>query len=131
MSFLLHCISIFLGSLLLHFIFPSLWWAPVIPALLAGFYFQLPNWKSFFSAFISVGLLWFILIFWMSSQNNHQLLDMMKTILPFGSRSTTFITVSLLGAILGGLASWHGKLIKDLIFGEANSKKTKKRRKYS
>ena len=114
-------------AFILYWLLPWIWWSAIIPALIFGFGLQMKSWLSFLCGFLSVGLFWGMMSFWLSYTNNFILLEKMDSLLPFGSTNGTLIAVSMLGAILGGLAMLSSKQLRDIISGPVVKSKNKKK----
>lgn len=109
-------VSILLSALLAYAIgiYGNLpWWSFAITnALVAIVVVQSPG-KAFLSGALGIGLLWFILASIIDGQNHHILSVKVATLLPLkGSYNTLIIITSLIGFIVGGLASLTGSFVR-------------------
>ena len=87
-------------------IFP--WWSMAIGALLTGFVFSNSGFKSFLAGFVAIGLLWLGMA-WYTDMTTHAILtDKINALLPVN----VFVLTTLVGGLVGGLASLAGSQIK-------------------
>ena len=111
MKFAVSILLILLLSFLTCLYFP--WWSIGIVAFVISLLIpQKPN-AAFFSGFAALFLLWGILSFWISANNDHILahrvsLLILKTDSPF----LLILTTALIGAMVGGLAALTGSFIR-------------------
>ncbi|WP_158563350.1 hypothetical protein [Chitinophaga silvatica] len=82
------------------------WWSITLVAFLVTLLMPLSPGKAFFSAFMSIFLLWLILAFYMDVRNDHILANRMsEMILKVKSAPLIGVVSALLGGLLAGLAS--------------------------
>ena len=72
-------------------------------------------WKSFLTGGVGVGLLWLILAIMINNANAHILAIKVAQILPFkGNVNALLFVTSLVGCIVGGMASLTGSYIRPI-----------------
>lgn len=110
MKFATSILLILLFSFLACLYFP--WWSIAIVAFVVSVLIpQKPN-AAFFSGFIALFLLWGILSFWISTNNNHILAHRVSLlILKTDSSLLLILLTALIGAVVGGLAALTGSFI--------------------
>lgn len=109
-------ISILLSALLTYAIgiYGNLpWWSFVITNLFISIAIPQKSLLSFASGALGVGLLWAGLAFGIDAANNHILSTKVANILPLkGSYIGLIILTTIVGALLGGLASLTGSFVR-------------------
>jgi hypothetical protein len=130
MRFISGLLFILTLSFPLYYFLPWCWWSAVIPAFLIGFGLQMKGVESFLCGFISLGLFWFSMAYWSNSLNDSELLNKMSTLLPFGSAGSTFIAITIIGGLLGGLATMSGQFLRDIISGAPTTSKKRFRGRF-
>jgi RsiW-degrading membrane proteinase PrsW (M82 family) len=85
----------------------STWWSFVITSFIIGVAIHQKPAKAFFSGFLGVFLLHFVLVWLKDSSNQHLLSGKVAQILPLGG---SWIAVVLLTAFIGGLLSGFAAL---------------------
>lgn len=113
MKFILHIFLIAGLSLLSAAYLP--WWGACIIAFIVSFVLQQKEGLSILAGFIGVMLCWGISAFMINVTNEGVLAE--KVGLLFGGLSATLLVVvtSILGGVLGGLASWTGRMARYFI----------------
>jgi hypothetical protein len=109
-------VSILLSALLGYAvgIYGSLpWWSFVVTNLIIAILIDQKPSKSFMSGALGIGLLWFGLAFVIDNQNHHILSVKVAQILPLKGSFVALIAVTtIVGFLLGGLASLTGSFVK-------------------
>ena len=111
MKFLISIILIILLSFCACLYFP--WWSIGIVAFLVAALIRQTPLVSFFSGFTALFLLWGIISFWISS-NNNDILAHRVSLLIFKADNTflLILTTALIGALVGGLAALTASFIR-------------------
>ncbi|PSL43717.1 hypothetical protein CLV51_10726 [Chitinophaga niastensis] len=82
------------------------WWSAPLTAFLVTLLLPLSPGKSFFSAFMSIFVLWLVLAFYMDVRNDHLLANRMsEMILHVKSAPLMGVVSAFLGALVAGLAA--------------------------
>lgn len=84
------------------------WWSMAIGCLLVGFVFSNSGLKSFLAGFIAIGLLWLGMALYTDMATQAILTEKINALLPLN----VFVLTTLLGGLVGGLASLTGSQIK-------------------
>jgi hypothetical protein len=89
------------------------WWSIAIVACIVGVLIPQTPLVSFFTGFIALFLLWGILCFWISTNNNHILAHRVSLLLfkvdnPF----LLIISSAIIGAFIAGMAALTGSYIR-------------------
>lgn len=84
------------------------WWSMAIGSFLVGFIFSNSGLKSFLAGFLAVGLLWLGLSLYTDMTTNSILTTKVSQLFPLN----LFLLTTLIGGLLGGLASLTGSLLK-------------------
>ncbi|MGH2646445.1 MAG: hypothetical protein ACRDE8_02715 [Ginsengibacter sp.] len=111
MKFIVSIVLTILLSFCACLFFP--WWSIAIAAFLVAALIPQPPLVCFFTAFIALFLLWGVLSFWISTNNNHILahrisLLIFKTDSPF----LLIIISALIGALVAGFAALTAAYIR-------------------
>lgn len=111
MKFAASTLLILLLSFLACLYFP--WWSIALIAFVVSLLIPQKPGVAFFSGFAALFLLWGILSFWISTNNEHILahrvsLLILKTDSPF----LLILITALIGALVGGLAALTGSFIR-------------------
>ncbi|MBS1511753.1 MAG: hypothetical protein JST86_12980 [Bacteroidetes bacterium] len=89
------------------------WWSIAIAAFIVAVAIPQRAGKSFLAAFIALFLLWSILSFWLSSNNDHLLAHKMSMlILKLDNPYLLMLITGLLGGLIAGLAAVSGSLLR-------------------
>jgi hypothetical protein len=89
------------------------WWAFAPAVLLVGITVPQKPWLSWLSGFVGVLICWAILVFTISSNNNHLLATKMAAVLPLnGSYSLLMFFSAFIGAIIGGFSTLTGSFLR-------------------
>ena len=89
------------------------WWSFVITNLLVAAAIPQKPFLSFLSGALGVGLLWMTLAIILDQGNDHILSTKVAQILPLKGSYVLLITItSIVGALLGGLASLTGSFVR-------------------
>jgi len=91
------------------------WWTIAIVACIAGFVSRLSSGKAFLAGFCAIALLWLIFALWRDIPNQHILSARMAQLFKLPSYALFIAVTSLLGGLIGGLATWSGAHLKRLL----------------
>ncbi len=117
MKFLISIILIILLSFCACLYFP--WWSIAIVAFLVSVFLRQTPLVSFFSGFTALFLLWGIMSFWISS-NNNDILAHRVALLIFKSDNTFLLILStaLIGALVAGIAALTASFLRPYLYGK-------------
>ncbi len=119
MKFIISIILIALSGFAACLYFP--WWSIAIIAFIVAVLIPQKPSSSFLSGFIALFLLWGILSFWISNNNNHILAHKVSLIiLKMDSPYLLMLATSLIGALVAGLASLTGSFLHKRKFVSAD-----------
>jgi hypothetical protein len=109
-------VSVLLSALLAYAIgiFGNIpWWCFVFSNLLISIAIVQTPFRSFLSGALGIGLLWFVMAYGIDENNKHILSVKVATLLPLkGSSGALVFITSLIGFLLGGLASLTGSFVR-------------------
>jgi hypothetical protein len=89
------------------------WWSFVVTNMCIALLINQKPSKSFMSGALGIGLLWLGLAFVIDNQNHHLLSVKVANILPLkGSFQALLAITSIVGFLLGGLASLTGSFVR-------------------
>ena len=92
------------------------WWGVVIATAISSYFIRLKGSSVFFSPLLSIGLLWAIQAYSISSSNDFILAEKIAVLLPLNDSVGTLIALTgLIGGIFGGLGSLSGRSLKVLV----------------
>ncbi len=92
------------------------WWGVVIATAISSYLIRLKRNSVFFSPLLSIGLLWTIQAYSISSSNGFILAQKIAVLLPLNGSVSALITVTgLIGGIFGALGSISGRSLKVLV----------------
>lgn len=106
-------IAILFFSWLLTLFFP--WWGVVIPGILFGAMFLKSGVKAFFIGFAATGLAWFLQALYIDIANESILSIRIAEMMGVGSHWIILLATFLIAALLGGLATVTGYLLKTVL----------------
>ncbi len=111
MKFLISIILTILLSFCACLYFP--WWSIAVVAFLVAALIRQTPLVSFFSGFTALFLLWGIMSFWISS-NNNDILAQRVSLLIFNNNNTFLLILStaLIGALVAGLAALTASFLR-------------------
>lgn len=109
MKFVLHLIVVLLLSWLLQSFLP--WWTMAIGAFATGLFFRQSGFKSFLAGLLGVGLLWYIMAWYIDSSTGSILSSRVAAIFPTKTVGLLMLVTAILGGLVGGLASMTGGVI--------------------
>lgn len=109
MKFFAHLIVVLLLSWLLQTFLP--WWTMAIGAFAVALVFQQSGFKSFLAGLLGVGLLWYIMAWYLDSSTDSVLSSRVAAIFPTKTVGLLMLVTALLGGLVGGFASLTGGLI--------------------
>ena len=115
MKFLISILLIMLLSFCACLYFP--WWSIAIVAFLVAALIKQTPLVSFFSGFTALFLLWGIMSFWISSNNNH-ILAHKVSLLIFKADNTFLLILStaLTGALVAGFAALTASFLRPYLY---------------
>ncbi len=102
-----------LGSLLVNWLIP-VWWIFIPVLFLCGTLLPKEKASSFILGFAALFLLWFFYCFKIDQQNNQILSHRIIQLFHLPNSFLLIVVISILGGLLGGLASWCGNLFKKI-----------------
>ena len=105
MKFLYQVIATILLSFLLQNFLP--WWTMAIASFALGYFFGNKGLTSFSAGFLGVGLLWLGMSMIIDVSTQSILTDKINKLLPLN----VFVLTTLIGGLVGGLASLTGSLL--------------------
>ncbi|WP_207513074.1 hypothetical protein [Longitalea luteola] len=89
------------------------WWSIALVAFGVAVMMDLKPVMAWLAGFVSILLLWGLLIWWIDAQNDSILSARMATLFPLGGSSALLILIAaLVGAIIGGLAALSGSFLR-------------------
>lgn len=92
------------------------WWSLACAAFLIGAVIPQRNILSFFSGFLSVFILWFLLALMMSNKNGDILAARMSQVVLKNNQPFLLILLTgLIGGLVGGFAALSGSLFRKMI----------------
>lgn len=106
MKFLLQVVITVIVCFMFQRIFP--WWSMAIGAMMVGFVFSNSGLKSFVAGFTAIGLLWLGMALYTDMTTHAIITEKINTLLPIN----VFVLTTLVGGLVGGLASLTGSQIK-------------------
>ena len=109
MKFVLHLIAVLLLSWLLQSFLP--WWTMALGAFVTGLAFRQSGFQSFLAGLLGVGLLWFIMAWYIDSSTGSILSGKVAAIFPTKTVGLLILVTAILGGLVGGLASMTGGVI--------------------
>src|SRR5687768_5843954 len=91
------------------------WWSITVVAFIVISVIPVSPGKSFMAGFISVFLLWAVMTFWISLNNDHLLAGKVSTVILKISNAYLLIFITaLIGGIVGGLAALSAGLLRTI-----------------
>ena len=106
MKFLLQIIVTMIVCFALQYFLP--WWAMAVGAFIISYLFGNTGFSSFAAGLIGVGLLWFLMAYYIDVTTDSILTDKVGKLLPVN----VFILTSLVGGLVGGFAALTGAVLK-------------------
>jgi hypothetical protein len=89
------------------------WYSYAIAAFLVAAAFHQRGGRAFLSGFLSIGLLWGGLAWYLSAGNEHRLAKQVASILPLqGNEWALMALTAVLGGLVGGLAALSGSYLR-------------------
>jgi len=122
MKFLLKIIFTAATAYLMQLYFP--WWSVVIASFLISVILYSKGLSSFFSGFLGVGIIWFILAFRIDTASGSILTDKVAAIFSLPNAFTLILVTALIGAIAGGFGALAGSHFR-LLFVKARRYESK------
>ena len=94
-------------------IYVPLWWFFAIVALLVAVLVHQRGGKAFFSGFLGLFILWFLLAFWIDQANDSVLSARIASLLPLGgSKWMLIIVTAVIGGLIAGFAALSGSYLR-------------------
>ena len=94
-------------------VFISAWWFFAIVALTVAVLIHQRAGKAFFSGFLGLFFLWFILAFWIDQANNSVLSVRIASVLPLGGSKWLLIFITaIVGGLVAGLSALSGSYLR-------------------
>ena len=107
-SFLLTALLSFIAG-----IYISYWWFFAVVAFLVAVLIHQRGFKAFFSGFLGLFILWFVLAFGMDFANEGVLSVKIASILPLGgSKWMLMIVTAFIGGLIAGFAALSGSYLR-------------------
>jgi hypothetical protein len=116
MKFLAHFVAVLLLSWILQSFLP--WWTMAVGAFATGLFFRQDGFRSFLAGLLGVGLLWFLVAWYVDASTDSILSGKIAGIFPTKTVGLLLIVTAFIGGLVGGLASMTGGII-------SNRRKTK------
>lgn len=110
MRFLLGILSIAILSAIAEFLLP--WWSVAAIAFLISLTQNQKGGRAFLMGFLGVGLCWLSVALYRDIANEHILSTRMAALFTLPGKGMFIIITVIVGALVGGLSSWAGVLIK-------------------
>ena len=107
MKFLYQVIATILISFLLQNFLP--WWTMAVVSFALGYFFGNKGFISFCAGFLGVGLLWLGMSLFIDVSTHSILTEKINKLLPLN----VFVLTTMIGGLVGGLASLTGSLMSD------------------
>ena len=107
MKFLHQVIATILISFLLQNFLP--WWTMAVVSFALGYFFGNKGFISFCAGFLGVGLLWLGMSLFIDVSTHSILTEKINKLLPLN----VFVLTTMIGGLVGGLASLTGSLMSD------------------
>ncbi len=105
MKFLYQLIATVILSFLLQNFLP--WWTMAVVSFALGYFFGNKGFISFCAGFLGIGILWLGMAMFIDVSTQSILTEKINRILPLN----VFILTTLIGGLVGGLASLTGSLL--------------------
>ncbi|MGK7390845.1 MAG: hypothetical protein ACNS60_10850 [Candidatus Cyclobacteriaceae bacterium M2_1C_046] len=113
MKFLIQMILTLLLGLILAQFLP--FWSVAIAGFVAGLFIKINGFKSFFAGFLGIALLWGFSAWFISSANNHILMERIAGVFTL-SPALLLLLTSVLGGLIGGFAAASGTQLRHVLF---------------
>lgn len=89
------------------------WWGFAIAAFVVGVLVHQRAGRSFFTGFISLFILWFVLAWWQSSANDNILAGKIARLLGIGDNATLLLIITaFIAALIAGFAAMSGSFLR-------------------
>jgi len=109
MKFIAHLIVVLLLSWLLQTFLP--WWTMAIGAFATALIFKQSGFKSFLAGLFGVGLLWFLMAWYLDASTDSILSSRVAAIFPTKTVGLLMLVTAVIGGLVGGFASMTGGII--------------------
>jgi len=106
MKFLAQVLVTMIVCFALQYFLP--WWTMALGAFVIGYLFGNTGFTSFGAGLLGVGLLWFLMAYYIDITTNSILTDKVGKLLPLN----VFLLTTLIGGLVGGFAALTGALLK-------------------
>ena len=105
-----------IATILVSFVFQNFlpWWTMAIVAFTLGYFFGNKGFASFCAGFLGVGLLWLGMSVFIDVSTHSILTEKINRLLPLN----VFVLTTLIGGLVGGLASLTGSLMSPKILND-------------
>ena len=117
MKFLLHILLILIGSYVLTLFVP--WMGFIGVAFLVSYFMKQKEGQSFLAGFLAIALFWGVYAFILNQGNGGLLAGKIGEIFGGLSAFMMVLVTTIIGGLLGGLASWSGRLAYSLTKAKA------------
>ena len=91
------------------------WWSVAVASFIVAALIYQPPWRSFFTGFCAILLLWFGLLLKINADNESILAERVSLVMQMGGPMVLVILSSVIGAIAGGLGALAGSLLRKAI----------------
>ena len=92
------------------------WWSIALVAFLVALFIDQKPGRTYLTGFAGIFLCWFLLAWWMDTQNDHILSVRIARLLPLhGSSFLLILITGLVGGIIGGLAALCGHFTRSYL----------------
>ena len=110
MRFLLSILLVAILSAIAEYFLP--WWSIALVSFLVALLVRPRGGKAFFMGFLGIGLFWLIAALLHDTANHHILSTRMAALFHLPSYGLFIVVTVIIGALVGGLSSWAGALIR-------------------
>ena len=100
-----------IGSFILNSLIP-IWWIFILIVVGCGYFLPTEKSNSFVIGFMAIFILWLGYAFFIDLQNDHILSHRIIILFHLPNSFSLIVITSILGGIIGGLASWSGYNLK-------------------
>jgi hypothetical protein len=88
------------------------WWSIAIIAFLVALLIPQRLGFAFLSGLLGIFILWAVLSFWISAQNDNILADKVAKLMKVGSSVLLILATALIGGLIGGFAAMAGSSLR-------------------
>lgn len=104
-------LTMIIGSFILNSLLP-IWWVFILVVGICGYFLPREKSRSFLIGFIAIFTLWLGYAMFIDQQNEHILSHRIILLFHLPNSFSLIVITSILGGIIGGIASWTGHNIK-------------------